>query len=356
MPESVAEMAREFDRFEQAYERAEGSRGRVERTITVAGARVALSFAGPALARSIMPALDHLVGADSEPVLTVRLWDTASTDVPLPSSSLLPSKGALFTPVLDRGPFHLDLQISESILTFIDRERGRAVVAMRSADLPLWERAAPLRTLWQQWLAARGVLLVHAAAVAVPGGRGALLVGPGGSGKSTTAMLCHRAGFEVAGDDYVLLDPTARVVHTIYRSVKLDWRRRELLPEVANTEDEEKALGYLPGPARTVPIARTLRLVVGSHHPTQISDAAPAQLLRDLAPRAVLLVPGGEALFAELAAVVRSLPCHRLDLGTDPEQVVSAIEAVLVTREERAASRLRPPRGPDRAAGDPRGR
>jgi hypothetical protein len=51
----------------------------------------------------------------------------------------------------------------------------------------------------------QGGLLVHAAGVVVEG-RAYILVGPGGSGKSTFARLCEEAGCRVVSDDLVLVD------------------------------------------------------------------------------------------------------------------------------------------------------
>lgn len=314
------------DRFAAAAERA----GAVEHRAILAGTAITLRFAGEALVPQVMPALAGGDGAAARPRavgdgLTVCLWDTESTATALPRSPLMPRAGSVLAPDLDDGARALHFQVGESIVTFLDRARGIALVAAARARWPLWERAAPLRWLWQSWLAARGTALVHAAAVGLPGGNGCMLTGPGGSGKSTTAILCHRAGLLCAGDDYVLLDADALTAHPVYRSAKLDWRRADLLAEVRNPPDEEKALGFLDERTEPVGIGSILTASVGRRSRTAIADGSAVRALRDLAPRAVLQVPGGAAMFARLARVTRTVPCRQLDLGSDESAVVDAI-------------------------------
>jgi hypothetical protein len=320
---SAAQAAGEFDRFAAAFDESAS----VEHTLSVAGRGVRLRFGGPAMVPSVLPALAHLEAPADTPIeLAIDVWDTASTGRPLPSSPLLPASGRLLRPVWDWGSVAFNLQVSESILTFLDGGRRRALVIAAQPNLPLWERAAPLRILWQRWLAGHGVALVHAAAVACPGGSGCLLTGPGGSGKSTTALLCHRSGLDVAGDDYVLLDPASGTAHSIYRSLKLDWARRDLLAEVANDEREEKALGYMDRPALEVPVGSILLPAVSGGAATRIAAGSSAEALRSLAPRAVIDVIGGGDLFSRLAALARSLPCRRLELGVDEAGVVGCVK------------------------------
>ena len=67
---------------------------------------------------------------------------------------------------------------------------GSPIVMLEDASrLPPWERACPLRALLTWWAAPERLLMAHGAAVG--SGEGALLLaGPGGSGKSTTALAC----------------------------------------------------------------------------------------------------------------------------------------------------------------------
>ena len=114
-----------------------------------------------------------------------------------------------------------------------------------------WDWAAPLRAILHWWLGSHGVLQVHGGAVGTAEG-GALVVGRGGSGKSTTALSSLAAGLRYAGDDFVAITTRPEPwVHSLYCSGKLDpghLERFARLPgEVANPVrgEDEKAIVYV---------------------------------------------------------------------------------------------------------------
>jgi hypothetical protein len=74
----------------------------------------------------------------------------------------------------------------------------------------------------------RGVLCLHASAVVVDG-RAVALMGPAGSGKSTTAGAFGAAGFGVLADDLAALrmEGSAQMVQSAYDHLRL-WREGEL--------------------------------------------------------------------------------------------------------------------------------
>src|SRR5207237_110630 len=162
------------------------------------GLPIRLRFAGPALVPRVMPAFAHLV---SEPtpgrgdVLTVCLWDSASTRTRLPPTTLLP-------------------RVEDAPSRYLYRTGNLSFVFRASAH--------------------RSELSFHAAAVGNDG-RGVLVVGPGRSGKSTTALACLAAGFDYAGDDYVVVSSEPPHVHSAYCAGKLAWsdlaRHPALLPD-----------------------------------------------------------------------------------------------------------------------------
>ena len=61
---------------------------------------------------------------------------------------------------------------------------------------------------------------VHAGAVGLDG-RFLLLVGPGKTGKTTAALACAAAGWTYAGDDFVLINSTERMLAPLYASARL---------------------------------------------------------------------------------------------------------------------------------------
>jgi hypothetical protein len=99
-------------------------------------------------------------------------------------------------------------------------------------EIPYWERSFPFRQILSWWLEPLAFQPVHAACVAW-GDRGILMPGISGSGKSTTSLKLSLSGFDLLGDDYVLLDTTREPkVWSLYRSAKLSDRSLTLLPEL----------------------------------------------------------------------------------------------------------------------------
>ena len=112
--------------------------------------------------------------------------------------------------------------------------------------------------------------LRHGAAVA-EGGRAALLLGPGGAGKTTTALAAWNAGMDYLGDDYVLVRVGPHVTGArAYATAKADARTATLLPSVVDLGareyhrgDDDKTVLQLAG-ARGLDVieARVVAVVV----------------------------------------------------------------------------------------------
>ncbi len=118
--------------------------------------------------------------------------------------------------------FNWDSQ--RKILKYFNATTRRGLfVAPVLALLPSWEWFSPLKEFVHLLALERGAWLAHAATVGVEDSSGVLLVGPGGSGKSTACTQLIQSGFRTCGDDYVLLTNEADGVcaHAIYRTLKL---------------------------------------------------------------------------------------------------------------------------------------
>jgi len=80
------------------------------------------------------------------------------------------------------------------------------------------------------WAQRRNLLLLHSAAVGIDG-HGVLIVGHGGTGKSTLTCTCLADGFDFVSDDYCLLTATgSRIVYPIYTNVLLNQDSLAKLP------------------------------------------------------------------------------------------------------------------------------
>lgn len=326
------------------FEDAAARTGLVVRHFTVAGTGITMRFAGDRIRAYLERSFRHLASAAPvEPTLTVNLWDSESSRTEPP-----PMLGELID-ADESGPMHYYEQDGVQAmgrwrtLSVLDRNDGQAwfwspaVTAMAS-----WDWAAPLRGILHWWLGQHAVLQVHGGAVGTTEG-GVLVVGRGGSGKSTTALSCLAAGLRYAGDDFVAIttrpEPT---VHSLYCSGKLDAEHLERFPRlqhaVANPvrRPGEKAIVYVdrafPGsPVQGFPLRAVLipRVVAGEPE-SRLSPVPSSAALAALAPSTIFqLYPPQATALAEMAALVRSVPCFSLELGSDIDRIPEAIVSLL---------------------------
>jgi hypothetical protein len=169
-----------------------------------------------------------------------------------------------------------------------------------------------------------------------------LLVGRGGSGKSTTAAACLGSALRYAADDYcaLRLSPTP-FVDSLYSSGKVNApdvaRFPHLEPALSNRDrlGHEKALYFLAGLAPEAlsagfPLRAILLPRVAGGSETRATPVAPAAGLRALAPSTIFQTPGaGEPDFRRLSALVTQVPCFDLALGTELAAIPDVILGVL---------------------------
>lgn len=314
----------------------------------VAGFTIALSFAGTALLPIITPALSHLrIDADSTtaPDLNVYLWDADSTGTPLPrrpwGENDVLSRGDIrgFDDPIVRTAYTL----GPNTLSMLDTDTDVALFCTTSAEhIPTDYRGSPLLVILSWWTSTRGLQYVHAGAVGTPEG-GALLVGKGGSGKSTSALSCLGSELAYAADDYCLLDARRDppYVHSIYNSAKLEAGHIQtfphLLPLVSNPQDlgKCKAVIYLHDHhperlTRGFPVKAVLIPRVTGEVDTRLTPASHVDGLRALAPSTLFQLSGaGEQNFTLMAAFARRIPSYFLEAGTDLKQIPAVIHEFL---------------------------
>lgn len=320
--------------------------------LTIAKRRVRLRFAGEALAERLVPALAHRVGPPSGHAdLTVHLWDRASTGIgmsraPWSPRELLPGGRVAEAQALG---LEVQCQLDSGLVTILDLTAGVATLWIDDAAcISRHEAAAPLRQLFASWFPTQSLCMTHAAAVGWRG-RGVLLGGASGSGKSTTALLCLDAGLELAGDDYVLVDPgeggADPTVHGLYATAKVDAPGVARLPNLVAAFDaspyppgpEDKAIAFLHRHAperagRDLALVALLLPVVTGLGETRLEPMSGARALRALAPSTVFQHGGdGRHTLAMLAGLVARLPCFRLALGTDFERIPELIRDLVIT-------------------------
>lgn len=330
----------------QAFQRAErAAGGSSDRFYIIGGYAIRLRFAGSALTPLITPALEHLPSAPrAPPALTICIWDDVSTCTRMPPAPWAAhdyiARGEVNGFNDDR--IRTAFDVGGEVLSMLDTGSNLAVYWTRDArQLPWYESGAPLRAILHWWMRNQGLQLVHAGAIGNKKG-GVLLVGKGGSGKSTTALSSLGSELSYASDDYCLLktDPEP-YVHSIYNSGKINaediGRFPYLRPALANGRrlGAEKALyfvyKYAPQkvsvgfPIRAVLLPRVTRLPN-----TTLKKISSSASLLALAPSTIFQLCGaGDEAFRTLSKLVRQAPSYVLNVGTDLSQIPGTILTLL---------------------------
>lgn len=332
------ELAHRFGRLSEQI-------GLAERRVLIADQPVTFRFAGDRLVDELTASFAHLPGHDRSDGLTVNCW-VADPDEPLPR---LPREAMPETPLarrLDPGdePLRAHYEWEGRTLLVHDMEAATAWRCCADPDdIPWWERAAPMRMSLAWHLDAHGSSFLHGAAV----GRGddaVLIVGPGGSGKSSTALSCLLAGFNYLGDDYCAGSADGERALSVYGSAKvapdgldaLDGFDALLGGDEATVGSHGEKLVVWPNrelPDRMVTSARIRAVVaptVGPGDRSTLEPMSPGAALAALAPSTILQLSGiGHRSLEHMATITETVPCWSLTLGRDRSEVVAAIDDIV---------------------------
>lgn len=239
--------------------------------------------------------------------------------------------------VLRRGPSSVEQFIPGPDPTLL---LEASPAALASGDL----RSQPAHHALAAWLSGPRMQMVHAGAVALDG-RAVLFIGVGGRGKTTTALVCARAGFGFLGDDLCVVeagDPsrgTPATVHGVYATSKLNADSRQRLqaedwPVVGITPSGKSAVALPP----QIAFARSARLVAivavraGDTSVPQPRRLPPRQAIQMLGSTALPIASGSGTpghWLSTAAALVREVPAFELGLGWDLDRVLSAVAGLL---------------------------
>jgi hypothetical protein len=348
----VAAMAEAFEQAAAAH--PSGTRGEWYR---FGGQPLHLRIAGDALHETMAGAFAHL-RADSSPgpALTVSLWDGAATGVPCPVrnlSEVFPHTAPFGPSVVASTPDDRVIGYqSHATTTIYDRATRRVIGWVDAADrLSLFERGKPLQSLLFAWQLDEGIAPIHAGLVA-RGGRGVLFGGVGGSGKTTTALLCLAAGFEYLGDDYAGLPASVGAEprgFSYYLSSWLEPDHAQRFPWLLQyaqrgTAGEDKLLvpaSAIPGarfPESVEIVAIALPRVTGrretAHRPATMGEA-----VFRLAPSSILQLPfvRGRLALDRLTELASRVPSYWLELGTDLPEIPRHVGRLLAEAAARSA-------------------
>jgi hypothetical protein len=221
--------------------------------------------------------------------------------------------------------------VSDGMTWVLDLAGGTALRWSETvADVPVWEAHRPLRFALRWWAAVHDAALLHAAAVAVDG-RGALLVGAGGAGKSTTAYSCLGSGLDVLGDDYCLVrvpaDGDDVTVHATYRLGNLDDNALGLLPRLRERVIERGPQGKWVLPLDDLDVARAsatveavCAVVQAPGEETRAVPSSAALTTQRLGPSTLSQIPGfAQETWRVVRGVATRRPSFELRVGSLPD-------------------------------------
>lgn len=330
----------------RSWDAASGSLEVTERAISVAGLAMRVRAAGPAVVDALWPALSHHAETDAPADLTLHLWDLGSSGAPRPEApAALFTDDGMLRHHADTGDLRIRFDPTNQLLVAFDQRSRTAWCCVDDvAGITWWEQAAPLRWLLGWWLETEDRPMLHAAAVG--GEQGAvLLAGPGGSGKSTTALAAAMAGMGYLGDDYTAVSFTdGPRVHSVYGTAKLRLDDHDpagpLAPHLvrASPGPDDKAVVAMNGvPGVTMvcsaPVAAVVAVRVSPDGATRVVSMSRGQALAALAPSTILQLHGtGARAFSGLSRLVREVPVATLELGADRDEVVGTIERLATGR------------------------
>jgi hypothetical protein len=314
--------------------------------LQVAGNRVRLCFSGPALEASLFPALRHLESSEERTGgLNVSVWTSSGAELlldhaPWPARDYW-KNGKILSVRGKRGYVAFDRQCAT--ISLHDHKTGAASLWTPAADaLPFWVRGAPLLKILNWWLADHKLMLCHAAAVGTPDSA-VLVVGRGGSGKSTVAISSLRSPLRYIGDDYVVVrGGDVPRVYSIYNSGKLaPGHMRRCFPGLvdhahrSSHADCDKNLLFLADshPQKLLSQASLKAIFVprisGQAQPV-IEEISSAEALRAIGPSTVFQLPGNKReKFAMLSRFTQQLPTYQICLSKDVERNIGLIRRFL---------------------------
>jgi hypothetical protein len=337
----------------EGFERACGAAIPVCRAVRLAGRHVSFRVAGDLLARETLRPFAHLgerlpAPDGGPPALSIDAWDEAATGVtcPVPAESVAAgvrqwaSGGGTFTASLDGRYLGYRHEGSASVY---DRAARRIVACRtRGSEFSSNARVKPFAIHLATWLSDEGVHEVHAALVAREG-RGVLMAGASGAGKSTSAMACVRGGLDFLGDDIVGVEETeggAFVGHSLFGGVCLDPDAFERLGMRGTGAAGAVAIGnkvcvfpYERWAGRvppSVPLAAVVLPRLGGSR-MELRPARRSAVLLALATSSYAVVvprPGAAAMDA-IARLAERLPGYWMDLGSEASATPGAIADLL---------------------------
>lgn len=345
-----------------AYFEETAKRGVEEKFFRIAGRTVLMRFAADRWIGTFTKALEHLRVPSGAPDFTLHIWDgEVQARNHLLRAYLFTLTNWWFEYTGPRGQL-LDIYSRETaalydplsgLLSLLDYGSGNGFLWKRDlSEMPYFETCAPARVLLHAWFKSQSIQMVHGAAVGTESG-GVLLAGPGGSGKSSSALACLDSGLGYLSDDYCMVsrEGSGFRVHSLYGAAKLvdesDLRRFPRLGgsvwNVQRTSGEKLAFFINEERPETLidefPLRAILVPVITGARETALEQCPPGEALAALAPSTMAQMPASDGSdLSFMAEMVRRVPCYHLRAGTDISQIPAGVAELLAPTATTCAS------------------
>lgn len=307
--------------------------------------RAELRFASQHLRELFRPSFLAAEG-DSTNSAVVTLWDS---NVSAPKLPPLPWPKEAYRACGEMrgysdGRFYIRFDVPMQAITVLDTQLRRgAYFAREPLSLPAYEAAGPIKWLIHRLAVEDQMLFAHCAGVAWKG-RAAIVVGPRGAGKSTTALACISAGLDFLGDDRCLISAKdAPAVYAVYTKAKMFAADKDRFGAPAISEGAFRPDGDTDGklhipidqiaPLQLVRSAKIHSILVldrSNRKETLLEMTGASTATRLLVAEIVGQSPVTTARSLEIASqLCRKVPVRRLIAGCNLDGIAATISSLL---------------------------
>jgi hypothetical protein len=340
-----SEIINYFNHLRNQFLKGDSSLQVISKKINVGNIQVQFNFIGEQLVPIFFDVFRHIEISNeeestSQPALIINLWDKESTGIGIdnpPWKLETPHHLGLIESFTSGGYFTLQQPGSDAIYMFDKTSNTAYYHVSKKSLIPFWESDFPLRMVLHWFFNETSLQPVHSAAVGNEKG-GVLLVGKGGSGKSTTTLSCLNSSLKIAGDDYILLDTENNIAYSLFSLCKITTNSIELLKHYSLKDAVRKPAiegkfrislyeQYPESLIKSIPIKAILLPTISGNSKTKIAPGSASQAMIALAPTTLFQLPGlREEAFKKMAHFVRQVPAYQLQLGSDIENIPSLLE------------------------------